>query len=199
MNCDHSSIGEKGFRFYECCHGYYLDDKRLTSVTQVIRETLPASYDGVPEATLESARERGVELDALVSRYVVGELKEIPAGTREDVVELFERFVPWWDGHHFGNVAAQVIVNNGEIAGAIDICVDGYTIFDVKCTYDLLPSHKIQVAAYADLLDSSGGAAGGLIHLTKRLKTPRIVPLELSDYADWDVVKAFWRLKRRLS
>lgn len=178
------------------CHVYWINDKHLTSVSRILKDCFPATYDGVAPDVLENARDRGTQLDALVSDYVVGKLTEIPAGTRQDAVELFFKFADWWDKQGFRSVNAQLPVHDGEIAGTIDIRADG-TIFDVKGTYDLLYTHHIQVAGYSDL--ERGQKGGVLIHLTKRLIQPKIVEVAKTAYEDWQTVRYFWRLKRRLA
>lgn len=177
-------------------HRYHLGGRQLAGVTSVIKETLGTSYEGVDESVLENARDRGNQVDALITAYVMGKLTEYPIGTRHDAKDLFEKFQTWWDKQRFKNVSAQAVVHDEEIAGAIDLKADG-AIFDVKCTSALMPAHRIQVAGYLEL--DSHAEGGALIHLTKRYKTPRFEPITMSDQADWDVVRDFWRLKRRLS
>lgn len=176
-------------------HRYYLGGNRLAGVTSVIKDVLPPDYDGVPEGVLENARVRGVELDSLISRYVAGELTEIPLGTREDVAELFFRFHDWFSKQNFRKAEAQVLVHDNEIAGLIDLRLDG-EIYDVKGTYNILPSHHMQVAGYCDL---AGSEKGYLIHLTKRHKLARIMDVSCQSFHDWRTVRNFWSLKRRLT
>lgn len=182
----------------QCCaehHAYYLGGRRLAGVTSVIKDVLPPSYGGVSEDTLENARDRGEQVDALIAAYVMGKLTEYPVGTRYDAKELFEKFQNWWDQQRFKDVAAQVVVHDDEIAGAIDVRADG-TIFDAKCTWNLLPSHRIQVAGYLELGRSGRGV---LIHLTKRYKMPKLSEMTEGDCIDWRTVRNFWSLKRRLA
>ena len=199
MSCQCGLVTEK---IYRCnpCHRYWIYGSERTSVSHVLRDVLPPDYDGVPEYRVEHARERGVAVDAIISAYVMGKPPAIPVGTPEDLIDevkvLFERFADWWDKQGFKNVTAQAIVYGPEIAGAKDLDADS-TIFDVKCTYNLLPSHRIQVAGYMDL--DGKGRNGALIHLTKRYKTPRIEPIVERDFRDWMTVRDFWRLKRRLA
>lgn len=195
--CSCDTIGNPAeLRFCVPCHHYFYGDKRLTGVTSVIKDVLPPDYSGVDEDTLEKARHRGVALDALASAYAVGKPLEIPAGTREDVIEeskaLFEKFANWFDRQGFRKVESQVTVFDSEVAGTIDIRADG-DIYDVKGTYDILPKHHLQVGGYQDLND---GGRAVLIHVTKRYKTPKII--ETNSRADWNTVRAFWQLTRRL-
>jgi hypothetical protein len=129
-----------------------------------------------------------------VTSYVRGQLTHIPAGTREDSADLFLRlFVPWWDKMQFNEVFAQAIVHDEWVAGMLDLRANGI-VFDVKCTYNLLPRHFIQVAAYSDL---SADEPMALIHLSKRFKEPRIVDVPDSAREDWRTTRKFWELTRR--
>ena len=184
--------------FHPCCHGYLLGSKRLASVTKVMREVLPDDYTGVDVDVVESARERGCEVDALITAYVRGEMTtHYPANTREDSIDLFERlFLPFWQRSNFGKVGAQIITHDNEIAGMIDLLADEYsTVIDVKATFNVLSKHHIQVAAYAEL---SGARKMMLIHLSKRFSQARIVDVPQSARHDWKVVREFWALKKRL-
>lgn len=177
-------------------HAYWMNGQRLYGVTSVIKEVLPTDYSDVPPEVLENARNRGNEVDALVAKYIVGQLKEYPVGTREDAIPLFEKFQNWWDKQTFRKVEAQVLVTNRQdIAGLIDIRADG-DIFDVKATSDLMPSHHVQLAGYVELND---GGRARLIHVTKRNKAAKIVDVEPTAYNDWRTIRDFWRLTRRLS
>lgn len=176
-------------------HAYWMNGRRLYGVTSVIKEVLPTDYSGVPPDVLENARNRGNEVDALAAKYVVGQLSEYPAGTREDAIPLFEKFQAWWDKQNFRKVEAQVLVTNRQdIAGLIDIRADG-DIYDVKATSDLLYTHHLQMAGYTELND---GGRARLIHVTKRNKAAKIADIELTAYGDWRTIRDFWRLTRRL-
>ena len=173
-----------------------MGSKRLTSVTKVLGEVLPDDYTGVDVDVVENARERGTQVDQLITAYVRGEISDYPIGTREDSIDLFERlFLPWWWKQGFISVYAQEIAYDDEIAGMLDLRCDGGIIYDVKCTYELLPKHHIQVAAYSELC---GGGFMKLLHLSKRFKTAKVVDVPVEAREDWRTVRDFWRLKRRL-
>lgn len=181
-------------------HRYWIGGTERTSVSRVMRDVLPPTYPPGIEDRVENARERGTAVDALVSAYVTGQPLVIPAGIpvsmEDEIKSLFEKFADWWDKQGFKDVSSQRIVHDGEIAGAVDLHIDG-AIFDVKCTYDLLPSHRLQVAAYLDLDKKAEG--GMLIHLTKRFKAPKFEAITMTDEAEWTIVRDFWSLKKRLS
>lgn len=193
--CECGTIGNPAvLRFCQPCHKYWYGDKRLIGVTSVIKEVLPPSYDNVPPDVLETARVRGVQLDELVSAYVVGNAPEFyPLGTQYAVIDLFNVFREWWERKGF-KANSQVVVYDDELAGTVDLMIDG-TIWDLKCTYDVMPTHLLQVEGYADI---SGKPAGGIIHVTKRYKEPRLVEATKQTQDDWRTVRAFWRLRRKL-
>lgn len=180
-------------------HRYWLNGQRLHGVTSVIKDVLPPDYSKVSPEVLENARDRGNEVDALVALYVVGKLQAYPAGTREDVIPLFEKFQNWWDKQRFRKVEAQALVTNKvDIAGLIDIRTDGDKfngdIWDVKATSDIMPSHHWQMAGYGELND---GGRARLIHVTKRNKSAKIVDVVPTAYDEWKTIRDFWRLKRK--
>jgi hypothetical protein len=195
LACTCSEIRERD-KLHMCiaCHIYWINDKQLTSVSRILKDCFPATYDGVAPEVLENARDRGVQLDALISAYVVGKLTEFPVGTRHDVIDLFEKFQGWWDRQGFKTIEAQVVVHDSEVAGTIDLRADGFK-FDVKCTYDLLYTHHIQIGGYSQLDENPTGA---IIHITKRLKAPRIIETPTQAYEDWMTTRDFWKLKRRM-
>lgn len=190
--------------FCEHCHRYWLGGRELTSVTKVIKDVLPPAYDGVAQDTLEKARERGIVVDALITAYIRGEASaNFPQVQFREVLEeappLFEKFRVWFEAQKFKKAEAQVIVHDDEIAGTLDLYLDG-VVHDVKCTYNVMPSHHIQVAGYWQLGDSGIMRAGygRVIHLTKRHNVARIMDVSPQSFEDWRTVRNFWSLKRRL-
>lgn len=204
-DCPQCQIVSAELSFCADHHRYSLNGKRLWGVTSVIKDVLPPQYDKVPPETLEYARERGIIVDALVTDYVLGKEPMIPVGSPNDPdlhaesTELFWKFAEWWNKQGFRNVEAQAIVHDDEVAGMLDLRVDG-VVYDLKTVSKLMPSHFLQVGAYIRLGRNEGRATEGqLIHLTKRFKAPKIVPVPLDWVVDWETVRDFWRLKRRLS
>lgn len=206
MNCDHSSIGEDptAVRFFDCCHTYYRGDKRLTSITGMMKRTWPApkDFESAPEWRVENARERGVEVDMLFSAYLNGRLHEIPSGTREDSAELFMRLIRWWEKRPQVVARAQVILADDELAGTADI-VPPQAVYDLKTTYNLEPTYRVQVGGYCHLYQAQYGELPrecGIVHLTERFPEPKFVPLDvLTVVSEFRVVRDMWRLTQRLS
>lgn len=167
-------------------HRYFRDGRELTSVSNVLRSVWPVKpdYASAPPEVLENARERGSAVDALFSAYVIGKLQRIPAGTRADVVELFQKLRAWWDVEHATSAASsQVILADDAIAGTCDVIIGG-GIFDLKSTYEVDPSYPLQVGLYGLLYESMYKRppdALGIIHVTKRYAKPKVVALPVAE------------------
>lgn len=200
-------------------HAYWLDGRRLTSVTQVIKSTWPIKPDfsAADPAVVENASIRGVEVDGLISQWLTGKLDAIPADTREDSVELFQKFTKWWNASEFAGceVECQKVVYDDEIAGTIDLMVRrkigrGFLtryhsyILDIKTTYNLEKTYQIQVGAYEDLACCPSAPNYvdhvGIVHLTKRFDEPKLVMYDTSDCQRyWEATRRMWSVVRELA
>lgn len=185
-------------------HQYFRGDRELTSVSKVLRSVWPIkpSWDKVDPAVIENARDRGIEVDGLLSRYALGELKAIPAGTREDSRDLFLKARAWVDvALEAGPVRSQVILADETIAGTCDFIVAGPTIADLKCTYDVELSYPLQLGLYALLYEEQYGKAVegiGIIHVTKRYPTPKWISLDVEECKrDARLIRDTWNMAQR--
>lgn len=202
--CGCASIGEdpNSVRFCAECHRYWRGDKKLASVSSVIRSTWPLKPDfsRADPAVIENARDRGVVVDQLFSAYVNGALDRIPRGTRQDAVELFFKVRRWWDSRKHENARAQVILADSEIAGTCDVLTDD-CIYDLKATHDVEPVYPIQLAAYAELHFATfqrPAKSLGIIHVTKRYAEPKILKIDLaSAMQDWMTLREMYRMVQR--
>ena len=182
-------------------HIYHFGDRELTSVTQCIKSTwpIPPDYSKADPAVLENARERGVEVDALLTSWLAGELPEIPAGVREDTRDLFVKLTDWWTIED--NPRSQVILANDELAGTADIITDN-AVYDLKTTYNLEPTYSLQVGGYVCLYEAEHGRLPercGIIHLTKRQK-PKLIEFEpLVVAGEFRVVYDMYKLVNRIA
>lgn len=206
MICTCHTIGEKDkLRFAECHHRFWMNDRELPSVTKILRSCWPVKPDfaAADPAVLENARQRGSDLDALLSAYVSGSLTCIPAGTREDVKDLFLKTQPWFDDamSKFG-LRSQVAVTDGEIAGILDFCADGpVVILDLKGVHTLEAYYEIQVGGYIDLYEKQYRRqveVAGILHITARFSKPRWIPLDVDECRrDWRIVRQTWEMAQR--
>lgn len=207
LACTCQTIGAPaGVRLCEEHHRYWNADKQLQSVTRIIRETWPLKkeFEKADPEVLEHARERGIRVDKYVSAFVTGGGVRIPAGEWQEVVELVQKFVPWWLETAIppgkGKAKAQVLLHDDEIAGTCDI-VQEHFILDLKTVYNLDPTYALQLGAYAELYEKTFGvepAGVGLIHLTKRHAKPQWVPMDLAECRrDWLTLRSTWAMVQR--
>lgn len=204
--CSCNSIGAPASTVRFCDidghHKYWKGDRELVSVTKVLRSVWPIKpdfHDALP-GVIENARHRGSIVDYLFSEYITDRLTEIPAGVRQDAVELFLKAKAWWDGRHIF-AESQVILADENIAGMCDVLADDEFIYDLKCTYDVEPMYPIQLAAYADLYFATRKRPVkklAIIHVTKRLRKPEIIPVDMATtLPDWMLVKDTWLMAQR--
>lgn len=176
-------------------------DKRLTSVGRIVGASFPLP-PGIPADVLESARERGSEVDRLFAAYVLGNLKAIPAGTRNDSRELFLKAKAWYDRQNFKAIEVQVLLGCEDHGGVLDFRFDGVPL-DLKCTYNVEHSARMQVAAYGRLdWDANADTPddvpnGNILHVTERYKEARLVPLVREDFHDWEIILRHFRMLQR--
>lgn len=212
--CDCATLGADPQQLRQCrtCHKIYRGDKRLTSVSRVLSvwPQDPCSSCGWPiysdhqpgcsvKLAIDNAKERGSAVDALVSGYVKGTLKCIPAGTRKDAVELFWKAKAWIDRHACLHREAQVLVGDDQIGGVLDLSLDG-TVIDLKCSYNLEPTHPVQVGGYVTLRAAMGQVTpeAGILHVTERFKEAKYIPLKVSEItADFESLRQAWSVVER--
>ncbi len=178
---------------------------RLTSVSRIVGASFPLP-PGIPPDVLESARERGEQVDKLFASYVLGKLKAFPVGTREDSRRLFDKAADWYDKQSFKRVEVQVLLGCEDYGGVLDFRFDGVPL-DLKATYNVEQSARMQVAAYTvldpvnnknhDVLRKPGDHQAFILHVTDRFKEARVIPLAQEDFADWSTILAHWRMLQR--
>lgn len=146
------------FRFDPDRHEYWLGDRRLPSVTQIMKPLTDPYLSRIPPDVLERKRLLGKAVDAAITMDVQGTLDEESA------------FSASWAGYFMAwrTFCAQKGIGPGEIwhaqksayhpqwmyAGTpdLELLIDGeWSVLDVKCTYELYPTVKIQTAAYSEI------------------------------------------------
>lgn len=179
-------------------HRYFRAGIELASVTKIVGSILPTDWDRIRPEVLENARHRGQVVDALLSAYVIGELDEIPAGTRTDAEALFYKAQNWFDKQNFRDVQSQILLSGPDHAGTLDLRFDGMVV-DLKCTSKVEETARLQVAAYADLATPWRPAQhpAAILHVTERYAEARLVPLVAQDYEDWRTALAAFRMVQR--
>jgi len=166
--------------------------KRLASVSSIVRERFPIDPK-IDPVVLENAKLRGSEVDVLFAAYCRGTLDRIPAGTREDAKELFFKVKRWFDAQNFSSVEVQVLLGDVDHGGVLDFSFDGIP-YDLKATYAVDHSSRLQVAGYCDLSKSD---IGRIIHVTERYASAAVIDLPPADHQDWKSLLAAWRVVQR--
>lgn len=140
--------------FREDTHQYFLDGKKLISVTQLMRKHgLAPSYDGVPDEVLRAKAERGTlihkELEDYIKNGEIGFTSEL------------EAFMYYINNNNIKPIESEFIVYNDVCAGMVDLFSldDGeLTIADYKTTATL---HKNAVSWQLSIYAYLHGTATG--------------------------------------
>ncbi len=196
-SCTCGSIGNTdGVRFCAPCHAYWLNDRRLTSVTAVIKAVWPLrkSFEYADPTVLEHARERGIRVDRYFEHYLKYGTVLIPNGEWMDVIELTQGVIKWWNAQTFPAPRTQVIVHDNEVAGMVDLLFPDHVV-DLKCVSAIDPTYALQLGAYTDLA-GLGAANPGVIHAnSKGIKLIEFNVLQCVE--DWRICKAMWQMVNR--
>lgn len=132
--------------FREETHEYFLDGKKLISVTQLMRKHgLAPSYDSVPEAVLKAKAERGTLIHKEIEDYI----KHGEIGFTTELTEFIKHITE----NKLTPFMSEEIAYNDIVAGTVDLVFADGTIADIKTTATL---HKEaiswQLSIYAHLL-----------------------------------------------
>lgn len=121
--------------FREDTHEYFLDGRKLISVTQLMRKhELAPSYDAVPSEVLKAKAERGTLIHKEIEDY-------IKTGEIGFTTELM-RFADYCKEKAIEIVHSELMLYNDIVAGTADLVTvahgeEGYTIADIKTTATL--------------------------------------------------------------
>lgn len=189
-------------------HSYMDGERKLHSVTSIIRECYPIAknFDGADPAVLENARVRGVAVDTYFTEYLKTGAVTIPVGETEDVKERIVAVVEWWESEKRCAAEPQMLLTDGEIAGTCDwMLAETGQIWDMKNVSKLDSSYPIQVAAYCQLFEAQYGLqahGGSLLHVSRISGKVRVkaVPIDMEQAMnDWFTIRRYWKLKQRLT
>lgn len=181
----------------EADHRLWRHGKRLTSVSRIIDSIMPTAWDAIPADKLENARRRGAEVDSIFCDLIVGKITDYPVGTHDDSMRLVDKLVTWFDKQNFKSVQTQVVLGCHDHGGVMDLRLDGMRV-DLKATYNVETTAKLQVAGYA-ALDCAEGELfnAAILHVTERYAEPKLTELAASDYSDWRIMLDCWRMVQR--
>lgn len=129
--------------FREDTHEYFLDGKKLISVTQLMRKHgLAPDYSTVPAEVLATKAERGTMIHKEIEDYIkTGEI-----GFTAELEEFINHINK--SGNNIDVARSEAIVYNDIVAGTVDLILfdpetNAYTIADIKTTATL---HKEAVS-----------------------------------------------------
>ena len=169
--------------FREETHEYFLDGRKLISVTQLMRKHgLAPSYDAVPSEVLEAKAERG----KLIHKEIEDYIKRNEVGFTTELAN----FVDHIKKHDVTPLASEFIVYNDLVAGTVDLGLldnGDFAIADIKTTATL---HKEaiswQLSIYAYLHGSATGNwvnKGNAYHFSAD-GALKVVPIPLKPMAE---------------
>jgi hypothetical protein len=126
-------------------HSYWLGDKRLISVTQLLKKhNLSTDFSKVNPEVLQAKAERGTLIHEEIEHY-------IKTGEVGFTIELYH-FLEWQQENNIKPVASEIIVNNDLVAGTVDLIAEGEGLIALhldgeKCTpyyLDPVPDEEIE-------------------------------------------------------
>lgn len=214
--CVCGSIGAaKELRRCDEHHTYWLADRRLDSVTGIIKKLFPTDYSKVDPVVLATAQLRGIYVDTYFSEYLtdpwnVLSLQEVreriePTFARDgakyaaDTATRIERLIGWWEGQGVKAKAVQgALYSEADgIAGTFDVATDEF-IYDVKCTAEIQPNYALQVGSYLSMDKQQFPLRdGAVIHVTKdKVKLHKYDSKKIRE--QWKSCAAWWNTLKEL-
>lgn len=151
-------------KFVEDTHTYFLGDKPLISVTQLMQKHgLSPSYANVSSTVLNAKAERG----SLIHKEIEDFNKTGEIGFTTEMLN-FKNYI---EKHNLKVLESELIAYNELVAGTVDLLIDDHgelVIADIKTTATL---HKEavswQLSIYAYLLNQLGRCKGKAFHFNK--------------------------------
>lgn len=174
--------------------------KKLMAVSHVIKTIYnKKSWDGVDEAVIENARDRGKLVDDYLAEYIdMGRV--VMANEREDVIERVKIATSLLESNYPGRVkteAQRIVYNVAEgIAGTADIVIDEALVVDLKSTWQPEVDWILQIGAYAWL---GGFQHTSILHVSpryyKKMKYAfggRVIRYDKERAVDWWIEALSW-------
>ncbi len=154
-------------------HRYTLEGKPLVSVSKVIYSLIKKSFEGVDEAVLKNAAERGILVEKYATEWLQTGGVETPADERLDVLDRLECFGRWRDAVEPTMIEAQRLVWSDDAAGMLDfvLSIAGKRyIVDLKCTAQPEATWILQVGAYLKMHPDTSIDGGAVLHINPKYK-----------------------------
>ncbi len=137
-------------RFEEATHTYWLDNERLTSVTQLL---IFQDFSNIPKDILEYKCQLGTYVHKAIELFLLGELDQKTLHPK--IAEYFNSWLIWWEEHKSRitvlGIEERFYHPVFKYAGCVDLrCeYDGEaTIIDWKCASQHSIWYGLQTAGY---------------------------------------------------
>lgn len=177
------------FKFDEVTHTYYLDDKKLLSVTQCIKYLLGEQYEGVPYSILQQAGNYGTRVHFLIESLEDGIEWQTNNVYEENAIKQYKKI------KDFETLDKEMFVLYKDIyCGRVDGVGDNI-IYDVKTTSKLNKEYlKYQLSLYLIAYDESNYSnyKGYVLWLPKKSIGKKI---EIELFTKEEVLKVIEKIK----
>ena len=148
---------EKG----EAVHEYWLDGVKIPSVSYILASNGFIDYGKVRKSVMESARELGSAVHSATHYYDEDDLDVDTVDPKvRPFLDEWMRFRSDWDFKPLLIERPMSCCFNGMNFGMTPdrygTCKLGNVVVDIKTTFDVMPSHQIQLAAYQIPFETDG-------------------------------------------
>lgn len=144
-------------KFIEETHEYFLDGKRLPSVTEIMKFITDRKYDGVTESILDIAKEKGTAVHMSCEVYN----KTGYVGIDEEYAGYLDAYMKWIKDNNIDRtkIESEIMTYNKilKYAGTVDMIYDKQIIIDLKtCSECDTKTTAVQISAYREALKLRG-------------------------------------------
>lgn len=187
------NIGGHTLEYLDDIHVYLCDGIKVKSITQVLKHRFGNKYDGVDEATLKRASQKGTEMHLAIQNWC-------EKGIESDLVELRNfKFLQNQYGFNVIENEVPVILSMDDepiCAGRLDMVVmmdDQVGICDLKRTSTLDKNYlAYQLNLYRIAYRQTYGIEADFlrgIHLREDIR--KYVPIPVNEPMTWDFLKEY--------
>lgn len=177
--------------FEDSTHTYRLNGVIIPSVSTLMEPLIAAKYNGISEATLNRAADKGTSVHNAIENYIKFGIEDVPPEHQP----YFDGFLEWWNEKKPIPVASELRCYHKLLmyGGTLDLLVieDGIlTLTDIKTTYTVYDmTCRVQLEAYSQALASHGIRIGKkqILHLTKDRGKKMHDHYQLQDAEAWRV------------
>lgn len=136
-------------------HTYFLGNKILPSVSEIMKPLTNGMYSKIPSYILDKAKKRGTGVHEAVENYILFDV------ISEEYQGYVEQFIRFMDKHGFKAHRTELMLSDGNYAGTIDLVLETneneLILVDTKTTnkihYELI---EVQLSGYKALLKKNG-------------------------------------------